>query len=266
MKPAQIRFSLQRPPQHTDPVMAPTITAALTNSEEHLTLSHKVNGRFKNIQICWMRGCLCSRWLLNHFIHDVILLPVAQKASGGEVTQRANQQQHWAAQVSPGSRVPQTAARLQAGESRHPGDDSLCPETTAAAEKTDGALQQAAVFLWWRPDRGWLLSSELHGPKKDHQRAGSSQQRPLEAVVDTYRLQLLADKLRWAYWSKITGLNSLTCDGLVLLDVQKMYFVCVSVCKMIFPEEMTATISLEFTKRTSCHACCMNPIWCISND
>lgn len=80
-----------------------------------------------------------------------VLLSAAQKASGGEVTQRANQQQHRAAQVSPGSRVPQTAAGLQAGESRHPGDDSLCPETTAAAEspaeKTAQPLQQAAVFL-----------------------------------------------------------------------------------------------------------------------
>ncbi|KAL7407243.1 hypothetical protein ABVT39_005600 [Epinephelus coioides] len=42
MKPAQIRFSLQRPLQHTDPDMAPTITAAMTNSQEHLTLTHKL--------------------------------------------------------------------------------------------------------------------------------------------------------------------------------------------------------------------------------
>ncbi|XP_058487958.1 transcription factor HES-7.1-like [Solea solea] len=42
MKPAEIRFSLQRPLQHTDPDMAPTITAALTNSQEHLTLTHKL--------------------------------------------------------------------------------------------------------------------------------------------------------------------------------------------------------------------------------
>ncbi|XP_040890396.1 transcription factor HES-1-like [Toxotes jaculatrix] len=42
MKPAQIRFSLQRPPQHRDPDMAPTITAAMTNSQDHLTLTHKL--------------------------------------------------------------------------------------------------------------------------------------------------------------------------------------------------------------------------------
>ncbi|XP_029989276.1 transcription factor HES-5-like [Sphaeramia orbicularis] len=42
MKPAQIRLSLHRPPQHTHPTMAPTITAAMTNSEEHLTLTHKL--------------------------------------------------------------------------------------------------------------------------------------------------------------------------------------------------------------------------------
>ncbi|XP_049433433.1 transcription factor HES-1-like [Epinephelus fuscoguttatus] len=42
MKPAQIRFSLQRPLQHTDPDMAPTITAVMTNSQEHLTLTHKL--------------------------------------------------------------------------------------------------------------------------------------------------------------------------------------------------------------------------------
>ncbi|XP_040890236.1 transcription factor HES-5-like [Toxotes jaculatrix] len=42
MKPAQIRFSLQRPLQHRDPDMAPTITAAMTNSQDHLTLTHKL--------------------------------------------------------------------------------------------------------------------------------------------------------------------------------------------------------------------------------
>ncbi|XP_018535229.1 transcription factor HES-5-like [Lates calcarifer] len=42
MKPAEIRLSLQRPLQHTDPDMAPTITAAMTNSQEHLTLTHKL--------------------------------------------------------------------------------------------------------------------------------------------------------------------------------------------------------------------------------
>ncbi|KAM8755947.1 transcription factor HES-4-like [Acanthopagrus schlegelii] len=38
MKPAEIRFSLQ----HKDPAMAPTITAAKTSSQEHLTLTHKL--------------------------------------------------------------------------------------------------------------------------------------------------------------------------------------------------------------------------------
>ncbi|XP_034724196.1 transcription factor HES-2-like [Etheostoma cragini] len=42
MKPAEIRFSLQRPLQHRDPDMAPTITAAMTNSQEHLTRTHKL--------------------------------------------------------------------------------------------------------------------------------------------------------------------------------------------------------------------------------
>ncbi|XP_044067961.1 transcription factor HES-5-like [Siniperca chuatsi] len=42
MKPAEIRFSLQRPLQLRDPAMAPTITAAMTNSQEHLTLTHKL--------------------------------------------------------------------------------------------------------------------------------------------------------------------------------------------------------------------------------
>ncbi|XP_023271985.1 transcription factor HES-1-like [Seriola lalandi dorsalis] len=42
MKTAEIRFSLQRPRQHTDPAMAPTITAPMTNSQEHLTLTHKL--------------------------------------------------------------------------------------------------------------------------------------------------------------------------------------------------------------------------------
>uniref|UniRef100_A0A671U445 Protein hairy-like n=1 Tax=Sparus aurata TaxID=8175 RepID=A0A671U445_SPAAU len=42
MKPEEIRFSLQRPLQHRDPAMAPTITAAMTNTQEHLTLTHKL--------------------------------------------------------------------------------------------------------------------------------------------------------------------------------------------------------------------------------
>ncbi|XP_074531146.1 transcription factor HES-5-like [Halichoeres trimaculatus] len=42
MKPAQITSSLQRHLQHTDPHMAPTITAAMSNSQEHLTLTHKL--------------------------------------------------------------------------------------------------------------------------------------------------------------------------------------------------------------------------------
>ncbi|XP_051804113.1 transcription factor HES-5-like [Acanthochromis polyacanthus] len=42
MKPAHITFSLHRPLQLTHPTMAPTITAAMTNSQEHLTLTHKL--------------------------------------------------------------------------------------------------------------------------------------------------------------------------------------------------------------------------------
>ncbi|XP_041816504.1 transcription factor HES-5-like [Chelmon rostratus] len=42
MKPAEITFSLQRPRQHRDTAMAPTITAAMTNSQDHLTLTHKL--------------------------------------------------------------------------------------------------------------------------------------------------------------------------------------------------------------------------------
>ncbi|XP_029006316.1 transcription factor HES-5-like [Betta splendens] len=42
MEPAEIRLSLQRPLQLTHPDMAPTITAAITSSQEHLTLSHKL--------------------------------------------------------------------------------------------------------------------------------------------------------------------------------------------------------------------------------
>ncbi|XP_075880491.1 transcription factor HES-4-like [Nelusetta ayraudi] len=43
MQPAEITFSLQTETlQHTHPAMAPAITAAMTNSQEHLTLSHKL--------------------------------------------------------------------------------------------------------------------------------------------------------------------------------------------------------------------------------
>lgn len=59
----------------------------------------------------------------------------AEKTCGGETAQREDQQQHRAAQVSPVCRVPPTAARLQAGESRRPGDDCHFPHTSAAAEE-----------------------------------------------------------------------------------------------------------------------------------
>ncbi|XP_051804121.1 transcription factor HES-2-like isoform X4 [Acanthochromis polyacanthus] len=42
MKPAHITFSLHRPLQLTHPTMASAITAAMTNSQEHLTLTHKL--------------------------------------------------------------------------------------------------------------------------------------------------------------------------------------------------------------------------------
>uniref|UniRef100_A0A3B5MC52 Transcription factor HES-5 n=1 Tax=Xiphophorus couchianus TaxID=32473 RepID=A0A3B5MC52_9TELE len=42
MKPTEIRFSLQRFLQHRDPTILPTITATMTNSQEHLTLNHKL--------------------------------------------------------------------------------------------------------------------------------------------------------------------------------------------------------------------------------
>ncbi|KAM4741728.1 LOW QUALITY PROTEIN: transcription factor HES-5-like [Anableps anableps] len=44
MKPAEIRFSLQRL-QHRNPTMASTITAAMTNSQEPLTLNHTLRKR-----------------------------------------------------------------------------------------------------------------------------------------------------------------------------------------------------------------------------
>ncbi|XP_019214655.2 protein hairy [Oreochromis niloticus] len=42
MKPAEIRFSLQRLLPHRDPTMAPTTAAPMTTSTDHLTLTHKL--------------------------------------------------------------------------------------------------------------------------------------------------------------------------------------------------------------------------------
>ncbi|XP_030586033.1 enhancer of split mgamma protein-like [Archocentrus centrarchus] len=42
MKPADIRFSLQRLLQHRDLAMAPTVTAALNSATEHPALTHKL--------------------------------------------------------------------------------------------------------------------------------------------------------------------------------------------------------------------------------
>ncbi|KAL3978586.1 hypothetical protein ACER0C_019648 [Sarotherodon galilaeus] len=42
MKAAEIRVSLQRPLQHRDPAMAPTLTPVMTSSQDHVTLNHKL--------------------------------------------------------------------------------------------------------------------------------------------------------------------------------------------------------------------------------
>ncbi len=62
----------------------------------------------------------------------------AEKADSGEDPQRTNQQQHWEAQVSSGSRVPKATARLQTGESWYPGDDAGFLETPAALPESLG--------------------------------------------------------------------------------------------------------------------------------
>lgn len=59
----------------------------------------------------------------------VLNVSSAEKANSGEDPQRTDQQQHWEAQVSSGSRVPKATARLQTGESRYPGDDARFLET-----------------------------------------------------------------------------------------------------------------------------------------
>lgn len=116
--------------------MAPTITAAMGPSQEHLSLSHKVNPV----------SCFCSRFypasaVLVTFmcktngLTDRLVVFAAEKTCGGETAQGEDQQQHRAAQVSPVCRVPPTAARLQAGESRRPGDGCHFPHTSAAAEE-----------------------------------------------------------------------------------------------------------------------------------
>ncbi|KAF1392066.1 hypothetical protein PFLUV_G00048660 [Perca fluviatilis] len=62
MKPAEIRFSLQRPLQHRDPDMAPTITAAMTDSQEHLTLTHKQpDSKLEKADILEMTVCVLRR-------------------------------------------------------------------------------------------------------------------------------------------------------------------------------------------------------------
>ncbi|XP_063328960.1 transcription factor HES-5-like [Pelmatolapia mariae] len=42
MKAEEIRVSLQRPLQHRDPAMAPTVSPVMTNSQDHVTLNHKL--------------------------------------------------------------------------------------------------------------------------------------------------------------------------------------------------------------------------------
>ncbi len=68
----------------------------------------------------------------------VVGVSSAEKADSGEDPQRTNQQQHWEAQVSSGSRVPKATARLQTGESWYPGDDAGFLETPAALPESLG--------------------------------------------------------------------------------------------------------------------------------
>ncbi len=76
----------------------------------------------------------------------VLGISSAEKADSGEDPQRTNQQQHWEAQVSSGSRVPKATARLQTGESWYPGDDAGFLETPAALPESLGL--QLYCSLW----------------------------------------------------------------------------------------------------------------------
>lgn len=57
---------------------------------------------------------------------------LVKKTHSGENAQRPYQHLHRATQSHPGEGVPQAGAQLQAGESRHPGDDGELPEAAAA--------------------------------------------------------------------------------------------------------------------------------------
>ena len=91
-----------------------------------------------------------------------------EKTCCGENAQRSHQHLHRAAQGDPGERVPQAGAQLQAGESRHPGDDRELPEAAAAAGPLSQRLQPgllplleglAALPLCWLHHRGLCVSS-----------------------------------------------------------------------------------------------------------
>lgn len=85
------------------------------------------------------------------------LFSSAEKANGGKTAQRPHQHQHRAAEITSGTRVPEAAAWLQAGEGWHLGDGCGLPEELAAAEAA------AAACRHW-PDGGqWRLLSLCEG-------------------------------------------------------------------------------------------------------
>ncbi len=144
--------------------------------------------------------------------HLSVSSSTAEKTYCGENAQRSHQQLHRAAQGHSREEVPQAGAQLQAGESRHPGDDRELPEAAAAADPLSQRLQPRPLSLLEGlralplcriqhrglchssaaagaaapsgPESWKLLPTPLH--RQAHHAAGQQQQRlRVEALVET---------------------------------------------------------------------------------
>ena len=262
MKAAEIRLSLHRPLQHRDPHMAPTITAAMTNSQEHLTRSHKVNWRFKETCSSSTRACVCSCWLLTpEWVDDWLCSCLCSSeslwwrsyAESESTAASSSSSLSWVQSSSTSSQTPswrkQTSWRWPFA-SWH----SCCSRTSS---REDWWSTSTSCSLPLR--RSWeRLTSLLWAPQST---AASPKSRVRSAAPPGGRGRLLQTGVT----SRQTGTSSVVRDDWkwILWNVRTCSSVwtetCICVLDVSWGKE--ATTSFKWRKKTSCHACCMNHIW-----
>ncbi|XP_030585584.1 transcription factor HES-5-like [Archocentrus centrarchus] len=186
MKPAEIRLSLQRPLQHRDPGMAPTVTAKMNSSQGYLTLTHNLRKPLVE-KIRRERINSCIEQLRSLLSPEFLKQQPDSKLEKGDILEmtvcflRRLQQHHQAvdsAAVDKGySRCVQEMEHFLSKEAvKTQSQRKLLNHINQLQNSSDKNLRKA--------DFSPLSCTAQPSITKE-----SSQQRSLEAVIDTYRLE-----------------------------------------------------------------------------